>query len=454
MKIDRRTIALLLIIALEGFAVLAAELVAMRQTISFVGSGSDTFAIIIAAVLIPIAFGYQAGGRFTQRQKNGSYLSIRKKLIKNITIAAAFLIPALSYFIAMFFFYGVGKIGVHNNLIQLTLYCLLFICPPVYLLGQTVPLISNYFSKQKRAEITGSILCMSTLGSFCGSIITTLFLMQYIGLHNTVTFIFVVLLVPVLILSRKSTRDLTMVMISIIGVAGILNSPQLMASMDIVKNNKYSTMMVFDDDDGITHLMINNNDSSMYGPNGEKHTYIEYAEKITIEALPQDAQPKDVLIIGAGGFTFGHNDEKNNFVYIDIDNDLKKVSEQYLLKEPLKANKSFYALPARAYLNGTDKKFDVILLDAYLGGLSIPEHLVTLEFFEQIKTHLKDDAVLVTNFIVSPNFNNAFSKNIDNTLRAVFPYVSRTDTEDEWDIWTTSKVKHSNFMYVYKHHVE
>lgn len=207
-----------------------------------------------------------------------------------------------------------------------------------------------------------------------------------------------------------------------------------------------------EDDNNAPHLFINNNDSSMYSETGRKHEYIEFGERIVIESIPKNAQPKDILIIGAGGFTFGHNDLKNNYIYIDIDKDLKEISEKYLLKEKLQDNKTFYPIPARAYLARTDKKFDIILLDAYLGGLSIPEHLVTQEFFLEIKKHLNDKAILIANFIVSPNFNNLFTKNIDNTLRSVFPYLSRRSPNEKLDMWSQSPTESANFMYIYKHY--
>ncbi len=451
---------LFVIILIEGYIVLASELLAMRQTIPYVGTGTDTIAIIIAAVLMPLAVGYQAGGRFRIKGKDGSYRSIRKKLLMNILVASCFLLPALSFYLMMFFFGGLSAIGVDHNLVQLTLYCVIFLVYPVFLLGQTVPLVSNYFSKSKLSQITGKMLCFSTLGSFCGSIVTTLILMSFIGVHHTVTFIFVMLFALVYILSHKRQRDYKMFSFSVLAVCALLNSNMIMDQLGIVENNKYSTIMVFnvndegdfDPENGAPHLIINHNDSSMYSEDGQKHDYIEFAERITIESWPENAAPADVLIIGAGGFTFGHNDLKNNFIYIDIDKDLKDVSEQYLLKEKLQPNKTFYPLPARAFLNGEDTLYDIIFLDAYLGGLSIPEHLVTQEFFQEIKDHLKDGGVMVSNFIVSPNFQTVFSKNIDNTLRAVFPYVSRQDTKDEYQIWTDSPYQNSNFMYVYKHH--
>ncbi len=423
----------------------------MRQTIPFVGSGTDTMSIIIAAVLMPLAFGYHAGGNFNIKHANGRYRTIRKKLLLNIVIASMFLLPALSYFIFQFFFFGLSKMGIENNIIQISLYSIIFLVTPMYLLGQTIPLVSNYFSKEKLSQITGKMLFISTIGSFAGSVVTTLLLMPLIGAHHTATVIFVLLFTLIIVLGKKQTRNITMIMLGILGISIIINSDPTMELINIVKNGKYSTMMIMSDDEGATHLYINNNDSSKYSQNGRKHEYIEFAERITIGSIPTDAPPKNILVIGAGGFTFGHNDEKNNYIYIDIDKDLLEVSEKYLLKEKLKDNKIFYPLPARAYLSSTNQKFDVILLDAYLGGLSIPEHLVTQEFFTEVKNHMNDKAVLVANFIIPPNFNNKYSKNIDNTIRTVFPYISRHKIGVNYNIWSQNKDKNANYIYIYKH---
>ncbi|MGN7438683.1 MAG: fused MFS/spermidine synthase [Alcanivorax sp.] len=461
MKSLDRTFFLYMIIFLEGYIILSSELLAMRTTVPFVGAGTDTMSIIIAAVLLPLAAGYQTGGKYRIKDENGNFHSIRKKLLRNIFISTCFLLPALSYFIMQFFFFALEQLGIGNALIQIIIYCLIFIVYPIYLLGQTVPLVSNYFSKEKLSQITGKMLFFSTVGSFCGSIITTLVFMQYLGVHNTVSLIFILLLFLTILLGKKETRSKTMAVFFMAGIAIFLNSDHIMKGMlHVVKNNKYSIIMVMNitedgeisEEEGDPHMFINNNNSSMYGKDGRKHDYVEFAEKITYEALPEDAPPLDILIVGAGGFTFGHNDLKHNFVYVDIDKDLKYVAEEFLLKEKLQPNKTFYPIPVRAYFKNTDKKFDVILLDAFLGGLSIPEHLVTKEFFGEVKDHVKPDGVVIANFIVSPSFSNLFSKNIDNTFRSVFPYVSRHETRDKHDVWTDSKTANSNYMYIYKHH--
>jgi len=65
MEQNRKLVLLFFIIFLEGYIVLSAELLAIRQTLPFVGSGTDTVSIIIAAVLMPLAFGSILGGMTT-----------------------------------------------------------------------------------------------------------------------------------------------------------------------------------------------------------------------------------------------------------------------------------------------------------------------------------------------------------------------------------------------------
>jgi spermidine synthase len=130
---------------------------------------------------------------------------------------------------------------------------------------------------------------------------------------------------------------------------------------------------------------------------------------------------------------------------------LDEIAEKYILKEKIKKNKEFKVMDVRAYLRSTDKKFDVIFLDAYLGGLSIPESLVTRDFFIQIKEALKDKGILITNFIASPNFASVFSRSLDNTMRDVFPHVSRHVMYEDYLLWEQSDTAVANVAYMYRH---
>tara|TARA_B100001989_G_C24536583_1_gene464774 strand:- start:44 stop:1618 length:1575 start_codon:yes stop_codon:yes gene_type:complete len=490
---------LFLVIIIEGYIVLSTELLAIRQSIPFVGSGTDTVSVIIAAVLMPLAFGYQAGGNFKIKRLFGKRITVRRKLIINITIAALILLPGLSYQFMLMFFSFLSSLEITNRIHQISIYSILFLVIPVYLLGQTVPLVSNFFGRERLPEVTGKILFFSTVGSFLGAVFSTLFLMNTIGVNHTVTLNFVLMAILVILLSKKQAsvpviittllafgtialaaeHRAAAIVIALLSTAIVItliivtrrktslavfamiilslsaiwfNSNSTMRNFRMVKLNMYHNIQVVNVKNGNRHLMLNNNYSSRYNPEtGRKHHYIEFAEKVAISPILNSNPPRDVLVIGAGGFTFGSEDKNNNYVYVDIDKDLKNISEKYILGRTIDKNKTFEAVPIRAYLASTDQKFDVIYLDAYLGGVSVPEHLITKEFFETVKEHLKDKGLLVTNFIASPNFNNQFSRNLDNTIRSVFPHISRQAILENYLLWDENPSAMANISYIYKH---
>lgn len=442
---------LFIIIVLEGYVVLSSELLAIRQTIPFTGSGTETVSVIIAAVLMPLAFGYAAGGKFQSTPR----LNIRKKLILNILIAMAFLLPGLSYIVLDSFFGLLSDVGLQHRLIQITLYSALFLIAPVYLLGQTIPLISNYFRKGSLSALTGRILFFSTMGSFAGAVISTLVLMSLIGVNNTAALNFAILAGLVFILAREvMTLDgyLGIAIATVIAITGVgLNSDYLIGRYgQIVEHNLYNLVAVKEKPDG-KHLYLNNSPSSKYSDRGEKYKYIELAEEMALHPIWDSLAPRHILVIGAGAFTFGYEDDFHRYDFVDIDGNLKRIAEEHILPKSLGENKNFYSMPARAFLTQTARKYDVVLLDTYFGKITMPEHLLTLEFFQQIKEHMKDESVLVMNFVASPNFVDPFSRNLDNTVRRIFPYVSRHVLRDDYQLWNDDKQLVKNVLYMYRH---
>ncbi len=447
----KQTILLFFIIVIEGYVVLSSELLAIRQSIPYVGSGTDTISIIIAAVLMPLAFGYQNGGKFKPHKMFGYFITVRKKLIINIIVAATILLIGLSYKSIGLFFNWLPTIGIYDRILQISIYSILFLVIPVYLLGQTVPLITNFFSKQHLPTVTGRILFFSTVGSFMGAVFSTLVLMTFLGVHHTVSLNFVLMAILVIALSKKTASLPVFYTVALALIAMFVNSDKVMYREHIVKNNQYNTIQAGETISGSRELVINGNSSSSYNDEGRKYAYIEFAERVAIMPIISSVPPKDILVIGAGAFTFGHNDKNNNYTYIDIDRDLKEVAEKYILREPIGDNKIFIPKPARAFLQESKKKYDLIYLDTYLGGSRIPEHLVTIEYFEQVKKHLKNNGILMTNFILSPNFNSALSRNLDNTFRSVFPHTSRVVIKEQYKLWSDSATQAANVAYIYRH---
>ena len=73
---------LLFVLFIEGYIVLSYELLALRLVMPMAGAGAQTASIVIAAVLLPLAFGYHAGGAYS-----------RMNLRKDFVLSEIFLLP-------------------------------------------------------------------------------------------------------------------------------------------------------------------------------------------------------------------------------------------------------------------------------------------------------------------------------------------------------------------------
>ncbi len=440
-----KTLLIFFVIFLEGYVVLSAELLAVRQTIPFVGGGTDTVSIIIAAVLMPLAVGYYAGGEYRGK--------IRQKLALNFVIAGAFLTLGLSYYVLTWFFESVSSLlDWRNRHLLITLYAVIFLITPVYLLGQTVPLMSNYIRKAHLPKATGKILFYSTLGSFLGSVFTTLFLMNFIGVANTVTVVIGCIAILTIMMSQKKFSALP-ALASLIFIACIaINSTATLNKIGVVASNAYNTVQIEEHDaaEKTRYLRLNRSYSSAFQPdNPEKsiYRYVDFIDRYFIKAFRRTDKKGNILVIGSGGFTIGLKDRWNDYVFVDIDPDLKEQVEEHFLKEKLSENKEFVGQPARGYLKNTGQTFDLIIMDVARGPAGMPEHLLTKEFFELLKSKLNKDGILVAHMFANIFHQDSHSRYLDTTIRSVFPYVSR-QIVDGFTAWKIEPGKYSSLLYI------
>lgn len=419
----KRAFVLYFIIFLEGYVVLSTELLAIRQTLPFVGSGTDTLSIIIAAVLMPLAIGYYVGGRFRG--------NIRQKLVRNLLVAQCFLVPALSYYVLTQVYDPLINIYDFKNRLALTiLYAGAFLIMPIYLLGQTVPLVSNYFKADRFSDTAGKILFFSTLGSFLGAVFTTTFLMNTIGVADTAVVTVCCIFVLVLILARRKLSGTVLFSLLLFGLSAVVNSSYVLSQINVVSNNAYNTVQIEETHKAVPMRYIRLNRSYSSGikindPKDPSFSYAQYIDRYYIRGLKREHIKGDILVLGGGGFTLGLGEEWNNYTYVDIDPDLKRVAEKEFLKAKLEKNKTFIGEPARSFLNGTAQKYDLIIMDIYRGPAGIPAHLLTREFFELMGTRLKENGILVVHMAAAPLMDDPFSKTLDNTIRTVYPYAAR-----------------------------
>jgi spermidine synthase len=116
-------------------------------------------------------------------------------------------------------------------------------------------------------------------------------------------------------------------------------------------------------------------------------------------ALAYLDEPKNALVIGLGGGTVPKYLKKYypelNIVNVEMDPVVAKVAEQYFDFVKTSSNR-VVVMDGRRFLQRSNKKYDLIFLDAYYGGY-IPFHLLTEEFLTLVKGHLSESGVAVSN---------------------------------------------------------
>jgi hypothetical protein len=444
--VTRKNLFLYVVIFLEGYAVLSAELLFIRQLLPYVGNATDTVAVIIAAVLLPLAVGYYVGGHAHIRNKK----TIRALLLRNFFNVAVILMFGLSALVLELLFYYMNTFGLTNRVLQTMIFSVLFVVYPVFVLGQTVPLVSHYFPKEKLASAAGKILFFSTAGSFAGALLSTLVLMVTIGVQQTALVTLAVIVIMLLMLARLRRHFLDIVLIVSLAVfAFFLHGPIAKELMMVVSDNPYGTVQIIKEEGkDYVDMKINRNLSARYTKNKEKrHHYVAYIEDVILTPLRKNTTVEKILILGAGGFTMGYDDHQNTYHYVDINPDLKEVSEKYLLPRPLGANKKFFPQPARSFLLHSEEAYDLIILDVYLSD--IPGQLITKEFFLSVKKHLAPGGMVVFNAVASPLFQDEYSRKLDRTFRSVFPLVTRQVVQ-RFNPWEQDRFVARNVLYLYR----
>lgn len=390
---------LFVIVFIEGFCSLGAEVIALRQILPHLGSSIVVTAPTIGFFLLALALGYDAGARI-----DGDYLSV---VAKNFLIAALLTGGGLA---------GVGVDLIFKALEPPFIAYLLFVgvilCPIAWLLGQTVPILTNLLQHQRAGEASGCALYYSTLGSFLGSLTLSLVVMQWLGVSVAVTLCAVLLVLGFVLLGGHRRRRVSVALVAVVLIV-VVNSwvrPEIetaYASYSVVPANFDGAVngRVFKNNSSIASL-IDDDDPPHYA------RYIRHIRRLLLDELGFDG--RHILVLGAGGFTLSHAEPRNHYTYVDIDPAVRAIAEKHFLHEP--ARGEFIADDARRYVLRSERRFVAVVVDVYTSHSSIPGHLVTHEFWQSTRRVLEPEGWLIANLILDSALATPYSRNLLATI--------------------------------------
>jgi protein-L-isoaspartate O-methyltransferase len=143
-----------------------------------------------------------------------------------------------------------------------------------------------------------------------------------------------------------------------------------------------------------------------------------------IKEKAEAGENAEILILGMGTGTYATQILKYfdnvNVEGVEIDDKITDLAHKYF-ELPEKAKVTTY--DGRAYLAAIDKKYDVIMVDAYQ-DITIPFQMSSTEFFNMVKEHLNPGGVMVVNMnMYSDDNESTINRYLADTISSVFDNV-------------------------------
>ena len=430
---------LVFLIFLNGYISLSLELVVLRQLSFWVGSSA-----VITSIIMGTFLGFMSLGYFMGESKKIASKNIRNILCVSFLIIAALALFAASFPFVLKYFIWLYQWGMTSSVIQTFIYSFVFLSVGPFLFGFNTTLLSRCLHRYN-TNYTGSIMAWDTIGSVLGSLLTTLILMPFVGVNNTVMLI--VLLASVAAIITRPRWWTILISIAIMVPTFMVNNNTVQRDRyGILVNNANSTISVLQNGD-TRILSMNGLPMSVYNSrSGSMAEYIDYINNNFIYTMPRD-RVRRILVLGTGGFTAGLDDTYNEYTFVDIEHTLQDVSERYFLGRPLTDNKKFVVQDASQFLKNTAEQYDMILIDVYSNSFQVPEGFITAEFMQRAKSRVAPGGILLMNVITSMSFQDKYAQVFDNTFHTVFPYNTQRQVIGFVNPWAPDSI--ANIIYIW-----
>ena len=410
----------------SGAVIMVVELLGSRIIGPSFGVSLFIWTSLITVTLVSLAFGYWLGGKLADHKNSPSVL------YTIILIAGLFLllVPLIKSFIianALFLGLRLGTLVSSSILFG----------PPLFLLGMVAPYIVklSFEDKSTIGKTVGWLYAISTAGSVVGTVLTGFVLIPNLGVDNIVYLSSMVLISLNAIYwlffrSRYVYLCLILIPVALILIpekqSKIIREDGTKVSIKVNNDSPYGQIKVVDYSFGdklYREFLIENIVQGAIDVNSGLSIF-EYSYQLEQLADAYTNDASDALIIGLGAGIVPQRFKEFYNIKSDvaeIDDMVVKTAKDYFFFEP--DDDSVFTLDGRYFLRSTNKRYDIILLDAFSGD-SPPSHMVSIEAFELMKGRLKRDGVLLINFFGSNEKDNTFVlSSLVKTLKEVFNFV-------------------------------
>jgi len=418
-----------------GFEITGIEIALGRLLAPHFGSSLTVWAAIIASVIAALSVGYPLGGWLADRRPGPSLPLIA--LLGGGIFGAGFGIAVphwLRVALSGVAFTGVEFWG------RLSLALLLFSLPCI-LLASVPPAVLRMTLRDRSTtgRDAGLLYALGSIGSVLGILLPALWWIPLLGVRVTFLLLGAAALIPAALglLSHGAgahKKTATMALLLFFALMAVPEATRL--------PEEAGTQVLYDRDSGLQRIRVTASDRGEHrtrwlqlNEGWSVHSWLREPDYVTgdvwdwmaLSALipqPRDGRT-DVLIVGLAGGTVSNLITRVlapmlgdvEITGVELDPEVIAVADRYLDLD--RSQLTTVVADGRVWLRDSDAKFDLIILDAYHQP-SIPAHMATIEFFENVHSHLSADGLAVLN-VYAPAEESRILSGVGATWSAVFP---------------------------------
>ena len=406
------------------------EIVASRLLAPSVGVSLFTWTSIIGVVLAGISIGNYVGGLTADRFPSSKTLGL---ILLGAGLTSLSVLPLIEVVSRLY-----DSLHILPRIVLIT--STLFLVPSV-ILGMVTPVVIKLRLRDlsQTGNVVGKIYAVSTAGSIFGVFITGFALIQWFGTRPILLGVAVFLVLMAVAFGRlwrmRAVGAAALALFAGIAAMGFVTDSletecQVESNYFCIKvrereieGRKVRTLAL----DRLIHSYVDLDDPTFFVYGYEKI----FADIATMVGY---SKPRfSALYIGGGGYTMPRFLEltypESRQEVIEIDPAVTRVTHEYL-GMPRDTTIITHNQDARMKIPELEPgSYDIVIGDAF-NDVSVPYHLTTKEFNEQVRRLLTDDGIYVVN-VVDQFHSGGFLRAVITTLQATFPHVYLlADSED------------------------
>lgn len=421
-----KSIAALVVFAASA-AVLVLEILASRLLAPYVGVSLETFTAIIGTILAGIATGAWLGGLAADR------IDPRRMLGPLIVAGGGFAlltVPVVR---------GLGNTSGQGGSSATVLLALAGFFLPSAVLSAVAPTVAKLQLQDlaKTGGVFGRLSGIGTLGALVGTFVTGFLLVARVPTSGVIFGLGATLVVTGVGLWVWLSRQDTVVLSCLALAAMATGALGLVVDSPCQVESAYYCLTVEHDPGRPSGRVLLLDDLRHSYVDLDDPTYLEFDYAKSIHDVVEVALPPgpiDALFIGGGGFTlprtFLAERPGTQTTVFEIDPAVVDLAEEELglvTSDALTVREGDARIGIRS---APTDGFDLVVGDAF-ASLSVPWHLTTREFLDEVHRVLRPDGVYVVNVIDYPPFR--FARAELATFREQFDFVAVIGTPVELD---------------------